>query len=108
MATSVEARKEVDPVGVVVLGLLALVVVWLLKKSAEETSHYSMRIEWSAEDRLFIVSLPEWGPYAKTHGATYEEAVRAGHEVLRMLIANRRADARSLPPVPSAEVSQAA
>ncbi len=58
---------------------------------------YSMLIEWSGEDNLYIVSLPEWGPYAKTHGATYEDAARAGHEVLEMLVENRKAEGRPLP-----------
>lgn len=44
--------------------------------------HYSMVIEWSDEDSVYIVSLPEWGKYALTHGATYDEAVRSGQEVL--------------------------
>ena len=50
--------------------------------------HYSMVIEWSNEDQLYIVSLPEWGPGAKTHGVTYEEAARAGHELLETLLAH--------------------
>jgi predicted RNase H-like HicB family nuclease len=58
---------------------------------------YSMLIEWSGEDGVFVASLPEWGPYARTHGATYEDAARAGREVLEMLIENRRAEGRPLP-----------
>ena len=52
---------------------------------------YSMLIEWSDEDEVYVVSLPEWGNYAQTHGATYAEAVRAGQDVLRMLIDSARA-----------------
>ena len=58
---------------------------------------YSMRIEWSEEDGVFVASLPEWGPYARTHGATYEEAAETGREVLEMLIENRKAEGRPLP-----------
>ncbi len=58
---------------------------------------YSMLIEWSEEDGVFVVSLPEWGPYARTHGTTYEEAAAAGREVLDMLIENRKAEGGSLP-----------
>ena len=58
---------------------------------------YSMLIEWSEEDGVFVVSLLEWGPYAGTHGATYEEAAEAGREVLEMLIENRKAEGRPLP-----------
>ena len=56
-----------------------------------------MLIEWSVEDDLFVVSLPEWGPYAKTHGVTYEEAATAGREILEMLIENSVAQGRPLP-----------
>jgi antitoxin HicB len=48
--------------------------------------HYSMVIQWSDEDQIYVVSLPEWGKYAQTHGSTYEDAVRNGQEVLQMLI----------------------
>jgi antitoxin HicB len=47
---------------------------------------YSMIIQWSDEDQVYIVTLPEFGPYAKTHGETYEEAARMGLEVIEMLI----------------------
>jgi len=59
--------------------------------------HYSMVIEWSDEDNVYVVSLPEWGPYAQTHGATYDEAVRAGQEVLHLLIDSAYADNEPLP-----------
>jgi len=55
-----------------------------------EQPHYSMVIEWSDEDHIYIVSLPEWGTYAQTHGATYNEAVCAGQEVLHMLVDSAR------------------
>ncbi len=61
------------------------------------SGNYSMLIEWSGEDNLFIVSLPEWEPYARTHGATYEEVTSAGREVLEMLVENRKAEGRPLP-----------
>ena len=34
-----------------------------------------------------IASLPEFGAYANTHGATYEEALRNAQEVLSLLVA---------------------
>ncbi|HEV2237710.1 MAG TPA: type II toxin-antitoxin system HicB family antitoxin [Ktedonobacterales bacterium] len=52
--------------------------------------HYTMLIEWSDEDQAFLVTLPEWADSVNTpttHGATYEEAVRNGHEALQDLIA---------------------
>jgi len=57
-----------------------------------------MEIRWSDEDQAFIVSLPEWGRFAKTHGDTYEQAARKGREVLEMLIESDLAEGRKLPP----------
>ena len=48
--------------------------------------HYSIFIQWSDEDQCYIVSLPEFGKYARTHGDTYEEAVKNAREVLELLI----------------------
>lgn len=48
--------------------------------------HYSIFIQWSNEDQCYIVSLPEFGKYARTHGDTYEEAVKNAREVLELLI----------------------
>lgn len=62
-----------------------------------EQLHYSMLIEWSNEDQVYIASLPEWGEYAQTHGATYDEAARNGQDVLRMLIDSARAEGELLP-----------
>jgi len=50
---------------------------------------YSMVIEWSDEDQVFLVSLPEWAGKVNsptTHGATYEDAVKNGAEVLADLV----------------------
>ena len=49
-------------------------------------SRYSIVIQWSDEDQCYIVSLPEFGKYARTHGDTYEEAVKNAQEVLELLI----------------------
>lgn len=56
-----------------------------------------MIIEWSDEDQAYIVSLPEWGKYAHTHGQSYEEALRNGKEVLELLIESARAEHEPLP-----------
>ena len=48
--------------------------------------YYSILIQWSEEDQSYVASLPEFGPYALTHGATYEEALRNAREVLDLLI----------------------
>jgi predicted RNase H-like HicB family nuclease len=58
---------------------------------------YSILIQWSEEDQTYVVSLPEFGPYAHTHGETYEEALKHGEEVLELLIEEYRAQERPLP-----------
>ena len=63
-----------------------------------EVHHYSMVFEWSDVDGVYVVSLPEWGPGARTHGATYDEAVRNGQEVLAMLVERAREQGKALPP----------
>ncbi|HZT78930.1 MAG TPA: type II toxin-antitoxin system HicB family antitoxin [Gemmataceae bacterium] len=57
-----------------------------------------MLIQWSEEDQLFVVSLPEFGKYSQTHGRTYEEAAKNGQEVLGLLIETYRVEGRPLPP----------
>jgi predicted RNase H-like HicB family nuclease len=61
------------------------------------TSRYSMLVQWSEEDQVFVVSLPEFGDYAQTHGSTYEEAARSGREVLELLVESYQADGQPLP-----------
>jgi len=58
---------------------------------------YAMQIEWSDEDDCYIVSLPDFGPYAKTHGDTYQEAAKNGQEVLDLLVESYREEGRALP-----------
>jgi predicted RNase H-like HicB family nuclease len=47
---------------------------------------YSMMINWSDEDQAYIVCVPEFGTGAKTHGATFTEAVRMGEDLIESLI----------------------
>jgi len=58
---------------------------------------YSILIEWSDEDQVFVVSLPEWGDLVHTHGATYEEALQQGKELIELLIATRQDSGEPLP-----------
>lgn len=58
--------------------------------------HYSMAIQWSQDDEAFVVSLPEFGD-AKTHGATYKEAVQNAEEVLELLIQTYQQQGNQLP-----------
>jgi predicted RNase H-like HicB family nuclease len=58
---------------------------------------YSIFIQWSEEDQKYVVSLPEFGPYAHTHGETYAEALKHGEEVLELLIEEYQEQGRPLP-----------
>ncbi len=60
------------------------------------TCRYSMVIQWSEEDQVYVVTLPEFhGP--QTHGDTYEDAVKNGQEVLELLVETYQELGRPLP-----------
>ncbi|NJR52860.1 MAG: type II toxin-antitoxin system HicB family antitoxin [Leptolyngbyaceae cyanobacterium CSU_1_3] len=61
-------------------------------------SRYSMVIQWSDEDELYLVHLPEfpWQHFV-THGKTYEEAAKQGEEVLETFIEMFQEEGKSLP-----------
>jgi predicted RNase H-like HicB family nuclease len=58
---------------------------------------YTIVIQWSDEDQKYLVSLPEFGPYAHTHGNSYEEACKNAQEVLELLIEDYQARNKPLP-----------
>lgn len=51
-------------------------------------SKYQMLIQWSEQDRCYVVSLPDFTELRQpsTDGATYEEAARNGYELIESLI----------------------
>jgi predicted RNase H-like HicB family nuclease len=61
-------------------------------------SHYSMMIQWSEADQLFLVHLPDFPsqPFV-THGTTYETAACNGQEVLAMIIEEHIEEGKVLP-----------
>jgi predicted RNase H-like HicB family nuclease len=63
----------------------------------QDSPHYAMVTEWSVEGHAYIVSLPQWGDTTHTHGASYEEAVRNGQEVLEDVIELWREQGHPLP-----------
>ncbi|NET29394.1 type II toxin-antitoxin system HicB family antitoxin [Okeania sp. SIO1I7] len=62
---------------------------------------YSILIQWSQEDNTYIASLPEWGKYAQTHGASYEEALENAKEVLADLVSAYEEMGKPLPQLQS-------
>jgi len=55
-----------------------------------------MLIQWSDEDGVYVVTLPEFGG-CKTHGSTYEQAAKQGRQVLELLVESCLEDKESLP-----------
>ena len=55
-----------------------------------------MVIEWSEEDGAYLVTVPEL-PGCRTHGSTYEDAVRQGQDAIDSWIAACQARGRPIP-----------
>jgi antitoxin HicB len=63
---------------------------------------YSMVIQWSVEDNLYLVHLPEFpSQQFVTHGETYEAAAKRGQEVLEILLEEYQESGKPLPEVRS-------
>ncbi len=62
----------------------------------EEYQHYSMVIEWDADDHIFVVRVPEL-PGCVTHGKTSEEAVKQGQDAIESWIDAARAWGNPIP-----------
>ena len=59
---------------------------------------YQMVIQWSDEDNCFLVGLPDFpGQKWRSHGETYESALRNGIEALESLIMAYEATGEPLP-----------
>jgi len=58
--------------------------------------HYSMIIQWSERDDVYIVTVPEL-PGCRTHGTTYEEAVHQGQDAIASWIKVARELGRPIP-----------
>ncbi|MUL37516.1 type II toxin-antitoxin system HicB family antitoxin [Gloeocapsopsis dulcis] len=61
------------------------------------TPHYSILIQWSDEDQVYIASLPEFGPYVRTHGNTYKEALESAEELLETMCSHYQDQGKALP-----------
>jgi DNA-binding transcriptional regulator YiaG len=73
----------------------------------DEARRYSMEIEWSPEDEVFVVSFPD-APGVMTHGATREEAAAQGEDaIITWLTAHRDAGLPLPPPSVTARTAPA-
>jgi predicted RNase H-like HicB family nuclease len=64
---------------------------------SEEHTRYSMILEWDPRDSIFVVTVPEL-PGCRTHGKTYEEAVKQGQEAIEGWTDAARAWGDPVPP----------
>ena len=63
-------------------------------------NQYSMIIQWSDEDRLFLVTIPEFSDRVImpcTHGKTRQEAITSGEEVIEMYLEAWQAEGEVIP-----------
>jgi predicted RNase H-like HicB family nuclease len=69
----------------------------LTQEELAEARRYSMLIQWSPEDEIYVVSVPEL-PGLHTHGATHEEAVAMGEDAIATWLAGLRWMGYPVPP----------
>lgn len=63
-------------------------------------NRYSMVVQWSNEDQLFLVTIPEFTDRVVmpcTHGKTREEAIHRGEEVIEMYLEAWQAEGEPIP-----------
>ncbi len=58
--------------------------------------HYSMIIQWSELDQVYIVTVPELSG-CRTHGKSYEEAVHQGVDAIETWIKGSKASGLPIP-----------
>lgn len=63
-------------------------------------NRYSIIVQWSDEDQLFLVTIPEFSELVVmpcTHGKTRGEAIRNGEEVIEMYLEAWQAEGEVIP-----------
>ena len=63
-------------------------------------NRYSMIVQWSDEDQLFLVTIPEFTDLVMmpcTHGKTRAEAISNGEEVIEMYLEAWQAEGELIP-----------
>ena len=63
-------------------------------------SRYSMNVQWSEADQLFLVTIPEFADHVVmpcTHGETHEQAIHNGEEVIEMYLKAWQMEGESIP-----------
>jgi predicted RNase H-like HicB family nuclease len=63
-------------------------------------NHYRLFLQWSEEDQLFLVTIPEFSDRVIipcTHGKTREEAIHNGEKVIEMYLEAWEAEGETIP-----------
>lgn len=71
-----------------------------MKKTKKSKMRYTMVLQWSDEDKCYVVLLPEWEGLVNqpcTDGKTYKQAAKHGRQVLEMLVDIYQRDGKPLP-----------
>lgn len=68
----------------------------ITEEELSEARRYSMLVQWSPEDGVWIVTVPEIGD-AKTHGANPVEAVEMGAELVASYLSFQRRRGEDVP-----------
>ncbi|MDB9310745.1 type II toxin-antitoxin system HicB family antitoxin [Aphanizomenon sp. CS-733/32] len=71
-------------------------------------NQYSMIVQWSDEDQLFLVTIPEFSHLVImpcTHGKTRQEAIHNGGEVIRMYLEAWEAEGESIPEASTLQIA---
>ena len=70
---------------------------------SEQELHYSMCIEWSDKDNVYVVSFPQWKNSVGvpiTTGKTFDEAIQNGRDLFELLTEASEADCIPPPATP--------
>jgi len=63
-------------------------------------NQYSMVVQWSDEDQLFLVTIPEFSQLVVmpcTHGKSRSEAIKNGEDVIEMYLDSWQSEGISIP-----------
>ncbi len=69
---------------------------------------YSMIVQWSEEDELFLVTIPEFANLVVmpcTHGKTRQEAISNGEEVIEMYLEAWKTEGETIPKPKTLEIA---
>ncbi len=59
-------------------------------------NHYSMLIQWDPRDNIYVVTIPELAG-CRTHGDTYDEAIKNALEVIALWIEDAQKAGEPIP-----------